>query len=175
MQETASQYIARINSYLGNDDPLAILSETPKALQALLKDVPEQLLRQRPVPEKWSVLEQVVHLSDVEIVVGFRVRFVLGAEDGAPIVAFDQDRWQQAFRYNEREPAPTLDAFRAARENNLRLYRSLSQVQWEKYGMHSERGKETVKAIVNLQAGHDRNHLKQMREILAQGKTAVGR
>ena len=175
MQETASQYIARINSYLGNDDVLTVLSQTPQALQELLKNVPEQVLRQRPTPEKWSVLEQVVHLSDVEIVVGFRVRFVLGAEDGAPIVAFDQDRWQQSFRYNERELAPTLDAFRAARENNLRLYRSLTAAQWEKYGMHSERGKETVRAIVNLQGGHDRNHLKQMQEILAQGKAAVSR
>lgn len=175
MQETASQYIARINSYLGNDDVLTVLSQTPQALQELLKNVPEQVLRQRPTPDKWSVLEQVVHLSDVEIVVGFRVRFVLGAEDGAPIVAFDQDRWQQAFRYNERDLAPTLESFRAARENNLRLYRSLTAAQWEKYGMHSERGKETVRAIVNLQGGHDRNHLKQMQEILAQGKAAVSR
>ena len=172
MQETAPQYIARIQSYLGNDDPLAVLGETAQVLKSLLQSVPEQVLRARPAPEKWSILEQAVHLSDVEIVVGFRVRFVLGAENGVPIVAFDQDRWQSAFRYNDRDLRPTLEAFQAARENNLRFYRSLTEAEWEKYGMHSERGKETVRAIVNLQAGHDRNHLKQIREILGQGKPA---
>ena len=167
MQETAPQYIARIQSYLGNDDVLTVLSETSQALKSLLQGVPDQVLRQRPAPEKWSVLEQVAHLSDVEIVVGFRVRFVLGADDGVPIVAFDQDRWQAAFRYNERELAPTLDAFRAARENNLRLYRSLSEAEWEKYGMHSERGKETVRRLAEMAAGHDINHLQQIEKILS--------
>lgn len=32
--------------------------------------------------------------------------------------------------------------------------------------MHSERGKETVKRVVELMAGHDLNHLKQIKAIL---------
>src|SRR4051812_43504988 len=106
MQETAQQYIARLTSYLGDNDPVATLSGTPKALHAMLQSVPDDVLRARPKPEKWSLLEQLVHLSDVEIVVGYRVRLVLGAEDGVPIPAFDQDKWLAAFGYNERELAP---------------------------------------------------------------------
>jgi DinB superfamily len=167
MQETAQQYIARIRSYLGDKDILSTLSETPAKLQKLLSSVPDRELRARPKPDKWSAMEQLAHLSDVEIVVGFRVRFILGADDGIPVVAFDQDRWLDVLRYNERELAPTFEALRVARENNLRLYRSLSDAQWNKYGQHVERGKETVRDIVAMQAGHDLNHLRQIEAILA--------
>src|SRR5215813_6611224 len=108
MQETAQQYISRIHSYLGNDDPLASLAATPARLRESLRGLSPDALRKRPAPDRWSALEQVVHLSDVEIVVGFRVRFILGAEDGVPIVAFDQDSWQTHMDYNAREIEPTL-------------------------------------------------------------------
>lgn len=170
MAETVEQYVARINSYIGDTDPLSVLAETPTRLRSLLYRVPDSQLRARPTPERWSILEQVAHLSDVEIVIGFRTRFILGAPDGAPIIAFDQDAWQQAFRYNDCQPAAALDAFTAARDNNLRLYRSLDNAGWKKFGMHSERGQESVHTIVRMNAGHDLNHLRQIEAIL--GKSA---
>jgi hypothetical protein len=37
---------------------------------------------------------------------------------------------------------------------------------WNYYGMHEERGKETVKRMTEMMAGHDLNHLKQIEKIL---------
>ena len=166
MPETVQQYVARIGSYMQGQEPLAILAATPGRLRSLLAGLSDSQLRARPTPERWSILEQVAHLSDVEIVVGFRTRAILGAPDGVAIAAFDQDRWQQALRYNDRELVPTLDAFSAARENNLRLYRSLGENEWNKYGIHSERGQESVRTVVRMNAGHDINHLQQIEAIL---------
>jgi DinB superfamily len=166
MPETIEQYVTRINSYVAGDSPLDILSQTADRLKTLFAGIPYSLLRQRPAPERWSALEQLVHLSDVEIVIGYRVRSILGADDGAPIIAYDQNAWQRALNYNSRELVPTLEAFSAARANNLRLYRSLTEAQWNKYGLHSERGKESVRDTVRLQAGHDRNHLRQIEALL---------
>jgi hypothetical protein len=171
MQETAQQYISRLHSYLGNNDPLSTLAATPFRLRSTFYGVSDAEMRARPTPARWSALEQVVHLSDVEIVVGYRVRLILGAEDGVPIQAFDQDRWQTAFKYNDQSLEPTLNAFTAARENNLVLYRSLDEAAWNKFGLHSERGKETVRDIVTLQAGHDFNHLRQIEQLLGHAKT----
>jgi len=36
---------------------------------------------------------------------------------------------------------------------------------WTRYGMHSERGKETVRRTLELIAGHDLNHLDQIMAI----------
>ena len=62
---------------------------------------------------------------------------------------------------------PSLgDAFRAAREANLALLKSLTPEQWKYYGMHSERGQETIEHTVRMLAGHDLNHLQQIERIL---------
>ncbi|MGZ4814709.1 MAG: DinB family protein [Terriglobales bacterium] len=172
MPETVQQYVTRINSYIGTTDPLSVLAETPSRLRSLLSLVPESRLRARPASDRWSLLEVAVHLSDVEIVIGWRIRSILGAPDGIPIQAYDQNSWQESLGYNERELAPTLDAFTAARENNVRLYRSLSESQWNKFGLHSERGQESVRDTIRLQAGHDLNHLRQIEGILGNSVAA---
>jgi hypothetical protein len=37
---------------------------------------------------------------------------------------------------------------------------------WNNYGMHSERGKETVTRVTEMMAGHDLNHLMAIRKML---------
>lgn len=175
MQETAQQYISRIHSYLGKNDPLSVLTSTPNTLRAKLHSISDNDLRTKPTPTRWSILEQIVHLSDVEIVIGYRVRTILGGEDGIPIQGFDQDKWQIALNYNGQSLDAALNAFDAARKNNIALYRSLSEAQWNKYGMHSERGKESVREIVVLNAGHDVNHIRQIDEILSREASAATR
>ena len=53
-----------------------------------------------------------------------------------------------------------------AREANLALLKSLTPEQWKHYGIHSERGQETLEHIVRMTAGHDINHLQQIERIL---------
>jgi len=175
VQETVQQYISRIRSCLGANDPLSVLAATPNTLRAKLHSISDTDLRRRPTPARWSILEQVVHLSDVEIVVGYRVRTILGAEDGIPIQGFDQDKWQMALNYNGQSLDVSLNAFEGARSKNVALYRSLDETQWNKYGMHSERGKESVRDIVELNAGHDVNHIRHIDDILSQEVSAATR
>ena len=56
------------------------------------------------------------------------------------------------------------------REANLGLLKSLAPEQWKHHGMHAERGEETVERIVQMMAGHDINHTKQVERILATKK-----
>jgi hypothetical protein len=135
----------------------------------LLKNVTPSKLRKRPAPEKWSVAEIVAHLADVEIVVGWRVRSVLGAP-GTPIQAYDQDAWVRAGQYAKRDPRKSLEQFRVLRETNLALYKMLSPEQWKHHGVHAERGEESVERIVQMLAGHDINHIEQIERILASKK-----
>jgi hypothetical protein len=51
---------------------------------------------------------------------------------------------------------------------NLALLKSLTPEEWKHYGMHSERGQETIEHIVRLYAGHDLNHLQQIERILSE-------
>lgn len=167
MKETPQQYTDRVVGYIEGKQPLAVQAATPKKLEHLIKGVPTSKLRKRPAPDKWSVSEVLAHLADAEIVGGFRMRLILGAP-GTPIVAFDQDSWVTSGHYDKRDPRKSLEQFRAVREANLALLKSLTPEQWKHHGMHSERGQETIEHIVRMFAGHDINHLQQIESILGQ-------
>jgi hypothetical protein len=165
MKETPQQYTQRIVGHMEGKQPLAVQAATAKKLERAIKGVTTAKLRKRPAPEKWSVGEILAHLADAEIVGGFRMRLILGSP-GCPVVAFDQDAWVSAGHYAKRDPRKSLEQFRAVREANLSLLKSLTPEQWKHYGMHSERGQESIEHIVRMFAGHDLNHLKQIEAIL---------
>ena len=165
MKETPQQYTQRVVGYTEGKQPLAVQAATPKKLERLIKGVPTTKLRKRPAPDKWSVGEILAHLADAEIVGGFRMRLILGAP-GTPIAAFDQDSWLTSGHYEKRDPHKSAAQFRAVREANLALLKSLTPEQWKHYGMHSERGQETIEHIVRMFAGHDLNHIQQIERIL---------
>ena len=166
MTETPQQYTQRIVGYTAGKQPLAVQAATAKKLERFIKGVPTAKLRKRPAPDKWSVSEIVAHFADVEVAVGFRMRLILGAP-GTPVAAFDQDSWVTSLHYEKRDPRQSVEQFRVAREANLRLLKSLTPQQWKHYGMHAERGQESIEHMVRLLAGHDLNHLQQIERILA--------
>ena len=167
MAETVKQYIGRIRGYVAGKDPLRVQAATPGRIRKLVRRLPARRLKRRPAPGKWSIAEILAHLADVEIAVGYRIRMVLG-KPGTPIQAYDQDVWAKVGRYRDRDARRSLEMFATLRESNLALLRSLSPRQWKQYGMHQERGKETVARIAEMLAGHDLNHLKQIERLAKQ-------
>jgi len=163
MKETPQQYTQRVVGYAQGKQPLAVQAATAKKLERLIKGVSTAKLRKRPAPEKWSVSEI---LADAEIAGSFRMRLILGAP-GTPVAAFDQDAWVISGHYEKRDPRKSLEQFRALRETNLALLKSLTPEQWKHHGIHAERGQETIEHIVRMFAGHDINHLQQIERILA--------
>ena len=169
MSETAQQYTQRILSNAHGQDPVKLQSATTKKLDRLIKGVPAAKLRERPAPDKWSVAEILAHLADVEIVIGWRMRSILGAP-GTAVQAYDQNAWVTTGHYDQRDPRKSIELHRVVREANLALLKSLSPDQWKHYGQHAERGQESIEHIVRMIAGHDVNHLRQIERILAPTK-----
>ncbi len=165
MTETPQQYTQRILGYVEGKQPLAVQAATAATLERLIKGVSAAALREPPAPEKWSVSEILAHLADGEIVGGYRIRLILGSP-GVPIGAYDQARWAISGHYDRRDPRKSLEQFRVLRAGNLALLDSLDSEQWTHYGVHSERGRESIEDIVRMFAGHDLNHLRQIETIL---------
>ena len=166
MQETVEQYKQRIMGYLGEQDPVRVQSKTVGKIERLVRKVPAARLRKRPAPGKWSVAEILAHLADGEMVTGYRMRTILGAP-GTPIAAYDQDKWAEAENYAKHDPKMSLRVFATLREANLTLVKSLRPEQRRHFGVHAERGEESIERIVQMMAGHDINHLRQIEAILA--------
>jgi hypothetical protein len=169
MNETVQQYTQRILAHTQGQDPLKVQASTPKRLDRLVKGVTTAKLRKRPAPEKWSVAEILAHLADVEIVIGWRMRSILGAP-GTAVQAYDQNAWNASLHYDKRDPRKDLIQQRVLREANLAMLKTLTPEQWKQFGTHSERGEESIERIVHMVAGHDLNHIQQIERILAPKK-----
>jgi len=165
MKETVQEYVQRISSKIDGKDPLRVQASTAKKLTALLRRGTASQLSRKPAPEKWSVVEILAHLADAELVVGWRLRSILSAP-GAPIAAYDQDAWASNGQYAKRDPRKSLERFRILREANLELIKSLTPEQRRQFGLHSERGEESIDRLTMLIAGHDLNHLEQIEALL---------
>ena len=166
MPETFAEYVQRLRGYLGSKDPLQSMQETPSTLANLLHSTSDAVLSHPLAPGKWSAQEIVAHLADAELVSGFRFRLIAGSDDGVSIQGYDQDRWAATGNYRTVPIEQSLQSFTSLREMNVRFLRSLPASAWDKYGLHSERGRETLRDLMTLLAGHDLNHLSQIKSIV---------
>jgi hypothetical protein len=174
MQETAEQYIKRILGYVEGQDAIKVQRTTAAKLKKAITGLTPTQLKWRPQPAKWSIAEIIAHLADAEIVASWRMRSVIG-ENGITIQPFDQDAWASAFKYQDRDARRSLEVFRTLRENNLIMLKEISKETWDNYGMHLERGKESIAHLARMFAGHDTNHVLQVEGIVKQIKSAKSR
>ncbi len=166
MAETFKGYRKRVLGYLGKQDPIRVQQATPARLARFIRGVPRKKLTRHPAPGKWSVIEIVAPLADAELAMAYRLRTML-ARRGARLLWFDQNDWARKFNYTRRDPRKSVALFRALRESNLALLRSVPRRKWNScYGIHELRGRQTVADFVALEAAHDLNHLRQIASIL---------
>jgi uncharacterized damage-inducible protein DinB len=165
MNETTEQYVERILSFCQGRDPIAVLTNTPARLRAIVDATPVERWTTRPSPNGWSAGAILAHLADAEIVGAWRIRSIVASE-GVPVQSYDQDAWAAAFKYEEVDVRQSLTTFSAVRSSTLALLRRVDEPRLEHHGVHAERGRETVRQLVRLYAGHDLNHLGQIERLV---------
>jgi hypothetical protein len=165
----ADAYVASLLSALGSRDPLDVLAETPAAILRLTEGLDREQLALSEAPGKWSLVQVVQHLADSEIVGAFRFRMIL-AHEHPPIPGYDQELWASRLRYHQADLGSALDQFNSLRLANLRLLTALTPDERRRFGIHAERGEESIEKMMRMYAGHDLVHLRQMARV----KTAVG-
>jgi len=159
--EPVNEYKERILRYQAGADPLVLQAKAPDVLASLVEGLSAEHLEQRPAPGKWCIREIVAHLADDELVGAYRIRLILSAP-GTAIQAFDQDIWARTGRYSTRDILDSLVLYRTLRFANLKLLQSLTAQEWELFGVHAERGVESLRDIAMYFAGHDINHFRQI-------------
>ena len=157
MAEDVQTYKKRLLGYLGDQDPINILSGTPERLRQLLE---QSTSENKPSSDRWSRLQLLAHFTEGEMVFAVRLR-IIATDSGANIQAYNQEKFMGRAGYLFEQPEKTFELFSAIRSANLSYLKNLPEEAWENYGIHSERGKETIRDIVSLYAAHDLNHLKQ--------------
>ena len=165
MNETPQAYIARLLGYTKGKNSLTILKTTPKKIEKVITNLSLAALRKKSAPNKWSICEIISHLAETELVLGWRYRMI-AEKNGVMIQPFEQDDWAKNSRYEKLHTFEMLEMYRVLRAANLKFIFGLPKKKFKNYGMHQERGKETIAHLINLEAGHDLNHFQQITKII---------
>jgi len=129
-----------------------------------LEGFPKEKLTSNLIPGKWSAAEIVQHLADSEMTSAIRLRRLL-TEDNPVIQGYDQDQYSTKLRYNERDIAPALEAFRAARATTAQLLERMTEEDWRREGTHTESGRYTAEDWLRIYAAHAHGHADQIRRL----------
>jgi DinB superfamily len=130
-----------------------------------LQGAREAELDTRPAPDKWSAREIVHHLADSEMTAAIRLRLLL-AEDRPAIRGYDEAEFARKLHY-DRPLDASLAAFRAARLTTAEILDRMSESDWSREGTHTEIGRYTVEAWLQIYADHAHNHADQIRRARA--------
>lgn len=140
----------------------------PKKIAAAVSGLSEATLRYKPAPNKWSILEILAHLADMEILNAYRMRQMV-ADKNPTIAPIDQDAWAGNLGYLDEQPAELVAQFGLTRHHNLKLLRRLKPPDLEKGAFHPELNRQvTLGEMVERLAAHAPNHLEQIERLKKQ-------
>ncbi len=118
----------------------------------------------RPLqPGSWSIRQVVVHLLDSDLAATHRMRRI-AAEKMPLIIAYDETAFVGALRYEEADLAEVLDLFELNRRFTTRWLRTLRAGDFDCAGVHSQRGKVTLREMVAGYIQHVDHHLQFVAE-----------
>ena len=155
---------------------LSLLTRTPAALDALLRDLPEAWTFKNEGENTWSAFDVVGHLIHGERTDWMpRARMVLQFGETRTFEPFD--RWGHMREGDGKSLGQLLDEFARLRSANLDELRALNlrQADLERRGRHPALGPVTLSELLATWAAHDLTHLHQISRVMAhQYREAVG-
>jgi len=161
----STEYASPYAGYVGNvteDDILGALEKQSAETSALLARIDEAKASHRYAPEKWSVKEVVGHFTDAEHVFSYRA-LAIARGDKASLPGFDEHEYMKHANFDERPMGEIAAAYAAARASTLALFRGFSDEAWRRSGTANNNG-VSVRALAHIVLGHERHHLKVLRE-----------
>ncbi len=161
----ASEYAPYYEKYVSlvpDGDILETLRSEFSTTIALLKSIPEETSLYRYAPEKWSVRESILHVSDTERIFAYRaLRFARG--DKTDLAGFEQNGYVEHSAADARTWQSILDEFAAVRQSSVELFHNLPPDAWTRSGIAS--GYHiTVLALAYLIPGHELHHRNILRQ-----------
>jgi len=143
-------------------DVLALLARQADDVVALLQSLEPPRWHHRYAPGKWSVAEVLGHLCDAERVLAYRaLRFA--RDDHTELPGFEENAWVPPAAFDARTPASLLAEYVAVRQATVALFHGLPPGAGERRGV-ANGSPVTVRALLYIVTGHERHHLRVLRE-----------
>jgi DinB superfamily len=145
---------------------LEILRATPARLRAAIKGVPKSVLTWAPAPGKWSIVEIVCHMRDMERDAYLARYQRILSEDNPALPDIDGDRYSLENAYRTQKLSDALREWSRLRRECLKTISKAKRADWERSGVHETAGPLSLYDLLKRQAiGNDEAHLGQIEDI----------
>ncbi len=159
------EYASYYQNYIdlaNEDDIVGALDAQARETAALLGGLTDEEAAHRYAPDKWSVKQVVGHIIDAERVFAYRALSIARGET-KPLPGFDQEPFVINARFDDRPLSDLAEELAAVRRGNVMMMRALSDDAWRRIGTASE-NPVSPRAIAYIMLGHERHHLRIVRE-----------
>lgn len=157
-----AEYYQKYIDLIEGEDIISILSALNKESSDVLNSFSQSKGNYAYAQGKWTVKEVVGHMMDTDRIFAYRALAIARGEK-QPLPSFDQDEYVRNGKFNLRELSDLTYEYRLLRESNLLLFKGFDQSVYSNRGIAA--GKEvTVLALMWMIAGHQKHHLKILRE-----------
>ena len=107
---------------------------------------------------KWSVHQIIIHLQDAEFGFADRIRRVIAMDEPA-LLKWDEGAFSGRLHYEDQAVVDAIELIRLTRRQLTRVLRKLPDSDFERIGIHSERGPQKLSAIIGFADWHLSHHL----------------
>jgi uncharacterized damage-inducible protein DinB len=133
-------------------------------LREAIEGLAEEELRFKPAPDKWSIHEILIHVTDAEILATYRLKKVL-AEEEPLLISFDQNAWANNLGYDLLDREQYLLLFQLLRSSMQTFLDNLTEEQAERVGKYADAKQITFKQLMGFRVQHVRDHLAQIERV----------
>jgi hypothetical protein len=133
-------------------------------LTAAIKQFPREMWQYRPAPDRWTIHEIFVHITDSEANSYIRCRRLL-AEPGSAVLGYDEARWAHELHYHDQNVEDALELFKWLRRTSYLLIKDAPEAVWTHTIVHSESGVMTADEWLDTYERHVRDHVAQMQGV----------
>ncbi|MEO8174837.1 MAG: DinB family protein [Sediminibacterium sp.] len=138
------------------------LTEILDESKELISLLPEEKLNYRYAPGKWTIKDILVHLSDCERVIVYRVMRI-ARNDKTDLPGFDEDLFAVNAHAGDRELADIFNELTALRAASIAFIQTLTDEALDREGT-ANKFTLSARLLVNHLYAHHHHHLKIIKE-----------
>jgi hypothetical protein len=150
----------------GHLDLVEPLRAMPGDLAGALRGITPAEAIHRGLPDSWCIQEIVGHLRDAAEVYHKRL-YMMSTQTDPVLEPYDQEAWVTEHDYMGRDIPAMLAEFAEWRADTVRLLTTLVNWNWARTGQHLERGRSSIKQMVEHMVEHEAAHLADIRALRA--------
>ena len=158
----ASGYFWGYIDKVPEEDFVEVLRNTLTQSIATLDALTEDQWLYRYEPGKWSVKEACLHVIDTERIMSYRA-LRIARNDKTPLMGFEQNDYVPFSNADKRSAASILREYEAVRMATLRQFEHYDEEVLNRLGTASN-SPFSVRALGFIIAGHERHHMKIIKE-----------